>query len=118
MAGIVETRDQREVLQCSLMGDSSVLHLIPVPGGDDVVHRGRWWVRGGAEGLSHGVGPCLGEGQPVSDVELRQQAVLHHLVQVVCRGAPQAAAEHRSIQGGVLVNRWSRDQRLTEFAGE
>ena len=76
---------------------------LPVSRGDDIVH-GRWWrVCGGAEWLTQTVGARLAEHEPVSDVELRQQAVLHYLVQVVPRGTPQAAAEHRSIQGRVLL---------------
>lgn len=50
----------------------------------------------------------MGEHEPVSDAELRQQTVIHNLVQVVSRGTPQAAAEHWSLQVGVL-------QREAEF---
>lgn len=49
---------------------------------------------GAAEGLTQTVGSGSGENEPVSDVELRQQTVLHDLVQVIPRGTPHAAAEH------------------------
>lgn len=52
--------------------------------------------------MARTVGPRVGEQEPVSGVELRQQAVLHHLVQVVPGRTPQAAAEQRSILGGLL----------------
>lgn len=79
------------------------LSSLPVSWGDDIVYRGWRWVSGGAEWLTQTVGPCLGEHEPVSDVELRQQTVLHYLVQVIPRGTPQAAAEHWNIQGCVLL---------------
>lgn len=87
----------------STFENTPALSFLPVSGGDDVVYWGRWWVCGGAQWLTHTVGPCLGEREPVSDVELRQQTMLHYLVQVVPRGTPQAAAEHGSIQGCVLL---------------
>lgn len=75
------------------------LGCLPVSGGYDIVYR-RWWgVSGGAEGLTQTIGPRLGEYEPVSNVELRQQAVVHYLIQVIPWGTPQAAAEHGSIQG-------------------
>lgn len=136
LAGIEKIRDQGEVLQCSLMTDTSVLHLkpgggkltwvkdkicisinsatntfkissplkfLPVSRRDDVVYWGWWRVCGDAEWLTQTVGPCFGENEPVSNVELRQQTVLHYLVQVIPRGAPQAAAEHWRIQGALLL---------------
>lgn len=129
LAGIEEVRDQREVLQRGVVDDAGVLHLkpggekkkegqgqespqfgafsrlqrfnpfSPVSRGYDIVYRGWRGVSGGAEGLSQTVGPCLGKYEPVSDVELRQQAVVHYLIQVIPWGSPQAAAEHGSIQG-------------------
>lgn len=83
--------------------NTSPLSSLPVSRGDDIVYRGWWGVRGSAEWLTHAVGPSLREREPVSDVELRQQTVLHYLVQVIPRGTPQAAAEHWSIQGWVLI---------------
>lgn len=77
--------------------------FLPVSRGYDIVYRGWRGVSGGAEGLSQTVGPRLGENEPVSDVELRQQAVVHYLIQVIPWGAPQAAAEHGSIQGRGLT---------------
>lgn len=63
----------------------------------------RWWgVVGGAEGLTQAVGPRLAEYEPVSNVELRQQTVLHYLVHVIPGGTPQAAAEQCSIQAHAL----------------
>lgn len=158
LAGVEEIRDQWEILQWSLMGDTSVLHLkpggekwtwvkhkictflnilkvsfnllhstkicntlqiskysppssLPVSRGYDIVYRGWWGVSGCAKWLTQTVGPCLGEYEPVSDVELRQQTVLHYLVQVITRGTPQAAAEHWSIQGCVLLTH--RDNLFT-----
>lgn len=81
---------------------------LPVSRGYDIVNRGWWGVSGGAEWLTQTVGPGLGEYEPVSDVELRQQTVFHYLVQVIPRGTPQATTEHRSIQGCVLPTQ-SRD---------
>lgn len=76
---------------------------LPVSRRDDIVYRGWWWVSGGAQWLTQTVGSCLGEHEPVSDVELGDQTVLHYLVQVIARGTPQAAAEHWSILGCVLL---------------
>lgn len=63
----------------------------------------RWWgVVGAAEGLTQAVGPRLAEYEPVSNVELRQQTVLHDLVHVIPGGPPQAAAEQCSIPARAL----------------
>lgn len=71
------------------------------------------WGRGvAAERLTQAVGPCLAEDEPVSYVELRKQTVLHHLVHVVTRGTPQAAAEHGGIQTGALQTRKEKTQSL------
>lgn len=43
-----------------------------------------WWgVHSGAQSLTKAVGACLVEYEPVPDVELWQQTVFHHLVQVI-----------------------------------
>lgn len=82
---------------------SSPLKFLPVSRRDDVVYWGWRGVCCDAEWLTQTVGPCFGENEPVSDVELRQQTVLHYLVQVIPWGAPQAAAEHWGIQGAVML---------------
>lgn len=75
----------------------------------------RWWgVVGAAEGLAQAVGPRLAEYEPVSNVELRQQTVLHHLVHVIPGGTPQAAAEQSSIQARALPTERRRLQKETQ----
>lgn len=74
--------------------------LLPVSGGQDVDDRRG--VAGCAEWLAKTVRSSPGEHQPVPYAELRQQTVLQDLVQVITGGTPQTAAEHWSIQGGVL----------------
>lgn len=78
--------------------------FLPVSRGYDIVHRWWWGVHGATERLTQAVGACLAEYEPVSDVELWQQTVFHHLVQVVPWGPPQAAAEHLRLRWCVLVS--------------
>lgn len=77
--------------------------------------RGRG-VGGAAAGLTQAVGPSLAEYEPVPYVELRQQTVLYHLVHVVPGGAPQAAAEHGSVQARVLQAERRRPELLQKPA--
>lgn len=78
------------------------LASLPICRGYDIVYAWRRGVGGAAAWLTQAVGPCLAEYEPVSNVELGQQTVLHHLVHIIPGGTPQAAAEHGSIQARVL----------------
>lgn len=80
---------------------TSVLAFLPISRGYNIVHVRCWSVSAAAR-LTQAVGPCLAEYEPVSDVELGQQTVLHYLVHVIPGGTPQTAAEHGSIQARVL----------------
>lgn len=81
--------------------NTSLLAFLPISRGYNTVHVRCWSVSAAAR-LTQAVRPCLAEYEPVSDVELGQQTVLHYLVHVIPGGTPQTAAEHGSIQARVL----------------
>lgn len=74
--------DHGEILHGTVQRHTSLLHFVPVTGGDSVVDRQRGGAGEAAE-LLQATHSHVGEAKPVSHTELRQQAALHHLVQLV-----------------------------------
>lgn len=79
-------------------------------GGDSVVD-GQLGGAGEAAQLLQAASSHVGEEKPVSHTELRQQAALHHLVQLVQWRAPQAAgirhlvSRQHMLDGGNIVSK-------------
>lgn len=59
----------------------------------------------------------VGEEQPVSHAELRQQAALHHVVQLVQRGTPQAAGIHRLLRTQRMLCGGKRTEKRQNLRG-